>query len=258
MDFHRKVAAGDGFGDRSHFLQVLDHRVERPSQVPDLIFSVNVDVVLQIAALADLLGHVNQPGQRPRDSGGRPVGDDDAQAEREQGTDHRSQNRPGRGVFVVVPPLVQQFAILLVDIVENDARTRDPGVGILLQIENLQLAYRRVAAIHRPAFLHQRVGELVAPSLLHPLHFFQVASLLRGIRQVLRMAQGVRQLVFAVIHLFHVTGVPAEQVVLQVQPVLHHPEADQRGHFGHVDRALRRGFGLVFAMHSVQIDDQQH
>jgi hypothetical protein len=40
------------------------------------------------------------------------------------------------------------------------------------------------------------------------------------------MAQCVRQKTFAVIHLLDVPRVAAKQVVLQVQPVLHHLKAD--------------------------------
>src|SRR5208337_615889 len=72
------------------------------------------------------------------------------------------------------------------------------------------------------------------------------------------MVQGVIQLAFAIIHFVHVAGIPAEQVVLQMKPVLHHLEADQRRGFGHVDRILRRSLGLMLAMHPVQVDRQQH
>ena len=127
-----------------------------------------------------------------------------------------------------------------------------------MQIENLQFGHRRIPTVHRPPLVHQRVREIAAPSLLQPLHFFQTAALLRGIRQFLRVVQRVTQLVLAVIHFLHVAGVSAKQVVLQVQPVLHHLEADRRGNLGHVDRTLRRSLGLMLALHCDQVDRQQH
>ena len=127
-----------------------------------------------------------------------------------------------------------------------------------MQIENLQFRHRCITAVHGPALVHQRVSEIVSPSLLQPLHFFQIASLLRGIRQFLGAMQRFTQLVFAVIHFLHVPGVPAEQVVLQVQPVLHHLEADPRGSLGHVDRTLRRSLGFMLALHRDQVDRQKH
>jgi hypothetical protein len=145
-----------------------------------------------------------------------------------------------------------------VDIVENVARTRDPGVGILLQVENLQFGHRRIAAVHGPAFVHQLIGEIAPPGLFQPLHFFQTAALLRRIRQILGVAQGVTQTVFPVIHFLHVANVAAEQIVLQVKPVLHHLHADQRGRLGHIDRTLRRRLGFVFALHRDQVDRQKH
>ena len=98
---------------------------------------MNVNVVFQIPGLANLVGHVNQPAQRSRDPSGGPVGNDHAQTQSGQGTEHRGQNRSRRGQFIGVAPLIEQFAILPVDIVQHLARTRDPGVRILLQIENL-------------------------------------------------------------------------------------------------------------------------
>ena len=70
------------------------------------------------------------------------------------------------------------------------------------------------------------------------------------------MAQRVTQYVLAVIHFLHVPRVSAEEVVLQVKPVLHHLEADRRGSLGHVDRALRRGLRLMLALHRDQVDRQ--
>ena len=55
-----------GFRNRRHLFQVLDQRFESSSQLPNLILTLNIDGVFQIAGLADLVGHMNQPLQRIR------------------------------------------------------------------------------------------------------------------------------------------------------------------------------------------------
>ena len=217
---------------------------------------MNVNIVFQIPGLADLVRHLNQPVQRSRDSGSGPVGDDNTQSQRKQRAEYRTQNRACRCQFVGVAPLLQQFVVLLVHIVQHVARTRDPGVRIFLQIENLQFRHRRIAAVHGSALVHQWIGEFIAPGLLQPLHSFQAASLLRRVRQILGVVKGVIQGMLAIIHFLHVARVPAEQIVLQVKPVLHHLEADQRGGLSHVDRTLRRRLGFMLAMHGDQVGRQ--
>jgi hypothetical protein len=70
------------------------------------------------------------------------------------------------------------------------------------------------------------------------------------------MAQGIPEHALALVHLLDIAGIAAEEIVLQMKTVLHHLETDERGGFGHVDRALSRRFGLVLAPHRHQIDRQ--
>ena len=63
-DLDREIAAGDGFGDCRHLLQVGDHVVEGSRQFADFVLALDVNFVIEIAGIADLLGHVDQAGQR--------------------------------------------------------------------------------------------------------------------------------------------------------------------------------------------------
>src|SRR5262249_32295911 len=54
-DFHGEIAFGDGHGDAGHFFQVGNHVVEGGGQGPDFVVSMNVDVLIEVAGVADFL-----------------------------------------------------------------------------------------------------------------------------------------------------------------------------------------------------------
>ena len=60
LDGHGQVAAGDGFGNRGHLLQVSDHVVEVLGQLADLVVAFDINVLVQVAGLADLFGNDHQ------------------------------------------------------------------------------------------------------------------------------------------------------------------------------------------------------
>ena len=53
LHFDRQIAAGDGFRNRGHLLQVSHHVVEGAGQFADLVLAADVDVVVQVAGIAD-------------------------------------------------------------------------------------------------------------------------------------------------------------------------------------------------------------
>src|SRR5579862_2582667 len=64
FDLQSQVAAGDGFGNSGHLLEISDHLVEGASQFTDFVIAVQINVVLQIAGIADGTSHIHQVGER--------------------------------------------------------------------------------------------------------------------------------------------------------------------------------------------------
>src|SRR5438270_54736 len=62
LHFEGQIASGNGFRDRRHFLKVGDHLVEGACQFADLIGAGQINVVLQIAGIADGASHIHQVG----------------------------------------------------------------------------------------------------------------------------------------------------------------------------------------------------
>jgi hypothetical protein len=63
-NFDAEIAFGHGHGDAGHFLKVGDHVVEGGGQGADFIVTVNVDVLVKIAGVADFAGHGDEVLQR--------------------------------------------------------------------------------------------------------------------------------------------------------------------------------------------------
>ncbi len=107
-------------------------------------------------------------------------------------------------------------------------------------------------------FSIKRLGELFAPGLLQLLHLGQRALDLIGVGQRLALFQFLVQGAQAFVHAVDFAGVAAEQVVAQVEPVLHHLEADGIGRVGQFQRLLRGLLGVVLALHRSPVHQEQH
>src|SRR5882762_1300238 len=55
-DFDREISFGDGHRDAGHFLQVGDHVVEGGGQGADFVIAVDINVLVEVAGVADFLG----------------------------------------------------------------------------------------------------------------------------------------------------------------------------------------------------------
>ena len=83
-NFHGQVAFGDGHGDAGHFLEVGDHIVEGSRQRADFVVAVNVDVLIEIAGIANFAGDGNEVSERLGDRFCGVVGDADADQQSEE------------------------------------------------------------------------------------------------------------------------------------------------------------------------------
>ena len=83
-DLHTQIAAGNGFGQRRHFFEVGNHGVKGSPQVPNLVVSLNIDLVVEVPGLADLFRHLHKIGQRTRNRSRSLVCDENSQRQRDQ------------------------------------------------------------------------------------------------------------------------------------------------------------------------------
>ena len=77
--------------------------------------------------------------------------------------------------------------------------------------------------------------------------------LLIGTGQFLTVLKVFVQLPHGLIHPVNFAAITAEQIVAQIQPVLHHLEPDVVGVVGHLQRLTGGGFGAVLALHRNQV-----
>src|SRR5258705_9614155 len=59
-NFYAQVAFGNGHGNTGHFLEIGDHIVERRGERADFVVAVNIDVLVEIAGVADFTSDGNQ------------------------------------------------------------------------------------------------------------------------------------------------------------------------------------------------------
>ena len=82
-----EIAFRDGHGNAGHFFQVRDHIVEGGRQRADFVVAVNVDVLIEVAGIADFARHGNEMRQRLGDGFGGVEGD-------AASPDEQSEQRP--------------------------------------------------------------------------------------------------------------------------------------------------------------------
>ena len=113
LDFQRQISAGNRFGNRGHFLQVLDHDGEGARQFSDLVFPLDINVVLEVAGVADLLRYAHQVVQRFCDGLGSGKCDEDSQAHSDQSADQRDASRGSGSSLIRMTALFYRLLVFL-------------------------------------------------------------------------------------------------------------------------------------------------
>src|SRR5882724_105935 len=180
FDLNRKVATGNGLGDRCHLFQVSHHAVEGATQFTNLVFSLDIDFVIQIARRADLLGDLDEVAQRFGDGLGGTEGNDGAKNQRRERAQKRDSDGPVACGVVTLAALFKHALAFRVRQIKIFGRTLHPGARVFLQVEDLQFSYGGVPLIDFFPLLHQWFGEVPGPILFRLLHFGEGGSLLLG------------------------------------------------------------------------------
>src|SRR5207245_3120753 len=88
-NFHGKVAFGDGHGDTGHFLEVRNHIVESGGEGPDFVVAVNINILVEIAGVADFASDGDEVRQRLGNGFRGQEGDDSAGEKRKKCATYR-------------------------------------------------------------------------------------------------------------------------------------------------------------------------
>src|SRR5690348_9648553 len=84
-NFHGQVAFGNRHGDAGHFLEVGDHVIEGGRQSADFVVAMNVDVLIEVAGIADFASNSDKVSQWLTDGFGSLQSSIDTNAKREEG-----------------------------------------------------------------------------------------------------------------------------------------------------------------------------
>ncbi len=120
-DFHGQVAFGDGHGDTGHFLEIGHHVVEGSGQSTDFVIAVNINVLIEVAGVANFASDGNEMGERLGDGFSGIPGNQAAGNESKKGTAAGHPGADSTGAiggfrcFVLEPPDI------LIALVENDS-----------------------------------------------------------------------------------------------------------------------------------------
>ena len=136
------------------------------------------------------------------------------------------------------------LAVLAVSDIQRVGGILHPRRSVFLQVVDLQFGHGGIAGIDVFPLVDQRLRELLAPSLFQLLNLGQCGLDLIGVGQSLALLQFVVERAQPIVHAVHLAGVAAQQVVAQVEAVLHHLEADG---VGGIRQFQRRGAAALAA-----------
>src|SRR6266704_2446928 len=187
-DFDGQIAFGNRHGNAGHLLEVSDHVVEGGGESANFVVAVNIDVLIEIAGVADFTGDGNEVSQGFGDGLGG---------------------------------ILQELGDISVALIENHRGFREPRSGVFLKIENLQVRNSGVTRIHLMALGDERLGEIVSPTGFGALHLNESGAdgFVGGLRftaldDVGDVVQALRDSIF-------VTRIAAEEKVIHVEAIQH-------------------------------------
>ncbi len=114
-----QIAFGNRHGNGSHFLEVSDKVVESSGESADLIVAMNVNVLIEVAGVADLACHGDEMGKRKNDGPGGVVGNQDAKQNRQKGARGAEDKAPVTGFVGRFGRFVKSLGDLGCGLIEN-------------------------------------------------------------------------------------------------------------------------------------------
>jgi len=119
-NFDGQVAFGNGHGDAGHFLQIGDHVVKRGGQGANFIVTVNINVLVEVAGIADFARDSDEMGQGLGNGLGGVERDETA---RDEGEKSSARGNPNAGCAAATCGLcgfLKKFGDFRVALIKND------------------------------------------------------------------------------------------------------------------------------------------
>ena len=145
LNLNCKIATGNGFGNGSHFFQIIDHLGEGAREFSDFVLAFHVDAVIEVAGVADLPRNLHQFVQRFDDGFGGSNRDPDADNQGNQRTDDGEDDGERARCLIGLAPGVDQLAVFSIGHIEGFRQILYPRGSVFLEVVNLQFGHGRVA-----------------------------------------------------------------------------------------------------------------
>ena len=103
--------------------------------------------MIEISGLADLLRDFDELRERMGNGVSGAISNEGAERNRDQRAAQGDEDGPSTGILIYLAALVQSLLGLKVSCIEGICRCFNPGRGIFLQIENLQVGNSGITGI---------------------------------------------------------------------------------------------------------------
>src|SRR6266700_4611434 len=220
-DFDGQIAFGNRHGNAGHLLEVSDHVVEGGGESANFVIAVNIDVLVEVAGVADFTGDGNEVSQGFGDGLGGIKSDDCPKRKGDQCSQDRGNSAKGSRTICRVGGILQELGDIRVALIENHRGFREPRSGVFLKIENLQVRNGGIARIHLMALGDERLGEIVSPTGFGALHLNESGAygFVGGLR--FTALDDVGDVVQASSDSIFVARIAAEEKVIHVEAIQH-------------------------------------
>ena len=119
-DFDGQIAFGYGHGDAGHFLQISNHIVEGSGQGANFVVAVNINVLIEIARVADFPRNGDEMGERLGDGLGRQECDETTSEKCKESTAGCNPSAEGAHAARRFRGFLKKLGDIGVALVEND------------------------------------------------------------------------------------------------------------------------------------------
>jgi len=182
---------------------------------------VNINVLIEIARVANFARDGDEVAQRLRDGLGGVDGDEAAKQESQKGS--ASGNPGAEGARAPGGPcgLLEKLGDVRIALIEDDRRLGQPGRGIFLQVKDLKVGNGSISRIDLMALGDQGLGKVIGPAGFGTLDLDQSSA--NGFAGGLRFAAldlvcDIRQ---TLIHFLFIAGIAAEEEIIHVEAIQH-------------------------------------
>src|SRR5215470_17269913 len=218
---------------------------------------MNVDVLVEIARVADFLSHGDEMLEWLSDGIRGFERAEDAETDSDQSADDDDNPGPCAGAGRSFLRILLSLSDVSVRLIQNGRGFGKPGSRVLLKIEDLQVRDGGVTRIDLVALCQKGLGKVVRPTGFGAFHLDK--------RRAERIASGLRlatldqviEFAEAAVHLVFVARIAAQQEIIEIEAILHDLEPNRLSGAHRFERARRILVCLSRHVESHEICDEQ-